>query len=183
LAESTLVETTAAELLLRAIERDYPTIRPSTDPARSRSPALRVIDCVLSLNRRYDAFVVPRLVAFEHAWPTVTSVLALRELIDSFASPIEFMEHCLNYRDAARAITLRRVVDYLIITSRQYEGSAEEELLQRWAVGARPSDFTKVRAAGFGLAGFQYLRMLSAQTQQSPTSTSVVMCHLPLGQN
>ena len=34
---------------------------PSVDRAWSREPALRVIDCVLSLRRNYDLFVVPRL--------------------------------------------------------------------------------------------------------------------------
>ena len=32
----------------------------SVDPAWKRPPAVLVIDCVLSLNRPYDRFVVPR---------------------------------------------------------------------------------------------------------------------------
>src|SRR5689334_5193471 len=86
--------------LIETIKRDFPVIRPSIDPAWSRSVAVRVIDCVLSLNRRYDGFVVPRLNAFERSHRRVTTVRQLRELIDSYESPTTFVRSVLNYRDA-----------------------------------------------------------------------------------
>src|SRR4051794_1105203 len=102
-----------AERLWQAIQRDFPNIKPSTDPAWLRSPAVRVIDCVLSLNRRYDGFVVPRLDAFEQRFPNVTTVAQLRRLIESYGTPAEFVADALNYRDADRARILDEVVDYV----------------------------------------------------------------------
>jgi hypothetical protein len=43
--------------LLSALRELAPRVRPSSDRAWNREPALRVIDCVLSLDRRYDVFV------------------------------------------------------------------------------------------------------------------------------
>jgi hypothetical protein len=60
-----------------ALLRLKPSIRPSADPAWRRKPALKVIDCVLSLNRPYDTFVVPRLKDFERERPHVESVADL----------------------------------------------------------------------------------------------------------
>jgi hypothetical protein len=62
---------------LRALE-----IVPSKDVAWDRSPALRVIDCVLSLNRPYDSFVVPRLRAFGKDGDDILSVRDLRTMIE-----------------------------------------------------------------------------------------------------
>lgn len=50
----------------------------STDPAWSRPVAIRVIDCVLSLNRHYDRFVVPRLEALMRVRPDLQTVAHLR---------------------------------------------------------------------------------------------------------
>ena len=119
-----------------------------------------MIDCVLSLNRRYDAFVVPRLDRFERAYPGVMSVRSLRALIDSFPTPGDFVFAALDYKDRARAVTLSMVVDFVlgIIGNR----SPEEELrcLEPWARGADPAGYKELRIPGFGIAGFQYLRML-----------------------
>jgi hypothetical protein len=104
----------------------------SKDVAWDRSPAVRVIDCVLSLYRGYDRFVVPRLDGFEKQRPDVRSVHDLRTLIESFASPHAFIKQELRYDDVARARTLYEVVKWL-------DGLPA---LEAWAKEARPSDLT-----------------------------------------
>jgi len=52
------------EKLVAAVRQLAPTIARSADEAWKQSPALCVIDCVLSLNRNYDGFVIPRLQEF-----------------------------------------------------------------------------------------------------------------------
>ena len=43
--------------------------------------------------------------------------------------------------------------------------ASEEEALKQWAIHAKPQDYQTLNIKGFGLAGFQYLRMLfGAQT-------------------
>jgi|SRR2546426_4649809 len=143
---------TDLELVIGAI-RKLGTICPSVDPAWSRPPASKVLDCVLSLRRRYDAFVVPRLEVFEKSHPDVRSVHSFGSLIDSHSSPARFTEQILNYRDPARAQTLRGVVGYLVRVVDQDSGRSEGEALARWAGRARPADYRAVGVRGFGLAG------------------------------
>ncbi len=155
------------EQIAAALARDFPGIQPSFDRAWSRSVAVRIIDCVLSLNRRYDAFVVPRLDQFERRQPSVTGVRDLRQLIDAHASPAEFVRRELRYDDPARAQMLSEVVDFTLTIGHPL---GETELLQieAWATAAVPSDYQQLRISGFGPAGFQYLRMLFGANTTKP---------------
>jgi hypothetical protein len=130
----------------------------SEDAAWERTPAARVIDCVLSLNRRYDGFVGPRLNDFEKDQPNVRSINDLRTLIESFASPHDFMKETLHYDHEARALVLCKVVKWL----------AGLPSLEGWAKEARPSDYLELQIRGFGLAGFQYLRILFGADTTKP---------------
>ncbi len=123
-------------------------------------PALNVIDCILSLNRRYNSFVVPRVTNFAPRRPTIVGLSHLRELMDSFENPLHFSIEELNYNDGPRAETLQGVIDYLVDAQQDYEGGTERERLERWASSVGPGDSFMVGVKGFGLAGFQYMRML-----------------------
>src|SRR6267378_4665054 len=141
-----------SDRLRDALRRDFPNVVPSTDRAWSRAPALRVIDRVLSLNRNYDRFVVPRLDAFEHRFPHVITLCQLRDLIASYDSPDAFVRDALNYRHADRAQTLSQVVDYIVLTVLGDRQIDELEQARQWVVGARPSDYQTFGIRGFGLA-------------------------------
>jgi hypothetical protein len=150
---------TESEQLAALLTRDFPNLAPSTNRAWSRAPALRVVDCVLSLNRHYDQFVLPRLDAFEGRFPAVETILQLRALIKSYKSPTAFANDALDCNDPARAATLRGIVEYLVRAALGGTGP-ETEQLKAWAQRARPQDYLVLQIPGFGLAGFQYLRML-----------------------
>lgn len=130
------------------------------DWIEQRSPAARVIDCVLSLNRDYNKIVVPRLNRFERNCPLVRTVTELQATIAQFPGPEAFMSQTLHYDHPDRANTLSGVVNWLVPIAG--EGLEQEQLprLTQWAVEARPSNYRDVHVRGFGLAGFQYLRML-----------------------
>src|SRR3989442_14390917 len=104
---------TDVELVVAAIHT-LGIVQPSADPAWCRPPASKVINCALSLRRRYDSFVVPRLDSFEQSHPNIRSIHSLWQLIDAHSSPAEFSEQVLSYRDPARAQTLSGVVSYLV---------------------------------------------------------------------
>ena len=128
-------------------------------------PSLNVLNCVLSLNRHYDAFALPRVEAFAERHPSVVELAQLRDLIDSYESPVRFSIQELDYDYCEWAQMLRRVVEYLISVQHEYEGSSEYERLQRWATSVTPKDADSVGVKGFGLSGFQHLRVLfGAQT-------------------
>jgi hypothetical protein len=101
---------------------------------------------------------------FEIAYPNVRSVTDLQISMRNYESLFEFMKQTLRYSDRRRAQTLGEVVDWLVrdVTGAQ-SGDVEVALLESWAKSASFSSAPRIR--GFGLAGFQYLRMLfSADT-------------------
>jgi hypothetical protein len=159
---------TDTKTLAQCLCRDFPNATPSADRAWRREPALRVIDCVLSLRRNYDRFVVPRLDRFEIRFPSTRSVQDLRHQMDTFREPAEFVREVLDYRDLDRARILDAVVDRVLEFAQASTGSSELERLERWAAQARPDGYHVRRIRGFALAGYQYLRMLFGANTTKP---------------
>lgn len=131
-------------------------------------PVLDVLDCVLSLNRRYDAFVVPRVESFRENNPNITTLPRLLRLIDSYSTPRAFSVTALDYNDTQRAAILRGVVVYLINLLADLPGKSERTRLRKWAVRVQPQDYVTLQVKGFGLAGFQYFRMLCGANTSKP---------------
>jgi hypothetical protein len=130
-----------------------------------QNSALSVIDCVLSLNQRYEGFVLPRLELFARRQPDIVELPHLSDLLTSYTEMGDFCLHELNYNHVQREQTLRGVVNFMISAQGCHEGKCEWDRLQTWAEASRPSDYVSVATAGFGLSGFQYMRMLfGAQT-------------------
>lgn len=128
-------------------------------------PPLDVLDCVLSLNRRYDRFCLPRVQSFSDRHPEIDSLQGLLSLIRSYPSLREFSIRELNYDDGPRAETLVGVLNYLLTAQKSITGDSEAERLLQWAESVKPQDYLSIGVRGFALAGFQYLRMLfGAQT-------------------
>jgi hypothetical protein len=114
-----------AECLAAALQRDFPAVSLSKDPAWSRPVPIRVVDCVLSLNRRYRGFVVPRLDNLERRFPDLQTLQDLRKLIDSYPGPAAFVADALNYRDAGRAQVLSDVTTFLLRAVELLPGASE----------------------------------------------------------
>ena len=77
-------------------------------------PAVRVIDCVLSRNRNYDSFVVPRLETFMSNHPEIQQFTELAAFIARYPTPHAFVLQELNYDHEDRARILYEVVAFLI---------------------------------------------------------------------
>jgi hypothetical protein len=152
--------------LIVALRGLAPLVRKSTDRAWSRPPAVRAVDCVLSLNRDYDRFVVRRLDQFEYAYPNVRSITDLQALIAKFPTPNAFVKTALTYNHEERANTLDAVVQWLVSISRRGPDQAQLLNLERWA--RDPQNYPRPTIRGFGLAGFQYLRMLFGANTTKP---------------
>lgn len=152
------------EKLIQVLQERFSHVTPGDDYAWDNA-ALNVIDCVLSLNRQYYSFVVPRIRGFSERHPDIVAIHQLDALIDAYATPLEFMREELRYRDEQRAQTLRDAVQYMLAVQDDYPGDTEVERLHAWAHAVTPEDSKKVGVRGFGLAAFQYMRMLfGAQT-------------------
>jgi hypothetical protein len=155
-------------VLVKSLNTIKTSIRPSNDRAWHRKAALRVIDCVLSLNRRYDSFVVPRLDGFERTHSAVHTVAQLKDLIASYPSPSLFSTRCLDYNDDSRSATLATVVEWLAGIAGVGDYDEQMSNLERWAKEAKPEEHSKLGIGGFGLGGFQYLRMLFGANTTKP---------------
>jgi hypothetical protein len=154
--------------LVTALRQLSSSVRTSADQVWSRAPAVRVIDCVLSLNRNYDRFVVPRLEGFERNCSHVCSVSDLDSEIKTHPSPDAFVRHALNYKHESRADTLANVVSWLVTISKEGACAAQLANLENWARNAPYTGYQRLGIRGFGLAGFQYLRMLFGANTTKP---------------
>lgn len=157
-----------ARTLAERLRRDFPSPLPVPIPVWRRTPASRVIDCVLSLRKSYERVVKPRVKRFGERYPDVVSCSDLRSLIDTFASEEAFHKDALHMASPGKAAMLVGVLDYLIDIQQRFDGTTEEERLTAWARWARPGDYLMLDVPGFKLAGFQYLRMLFGAETTKP---------------
>lgn len=157
-----------AEHLAEAMARDL-VDRPEPDwSIASKPPAVRVIDCVLSLRRSYKSVVIPRVEQFCREHPGVTSCPDLVDAIRGAPTPRDFMRKVLTIDSPAKGQTLLGVAEYLVDVQHRFEKPTEVDCLRAWANWARPGDYLAVGVSGFGLAGFQYLRMLFGADTAKP---------------
>jgi hypothetical protein len=127
---------------------------------------LNIIDCVLSLNRKYYATVKPRVEIFKKNRPECKSILDLINLFEEYNLDFDnFTLQELNLRHGDRGRIIYEVSKYLQQELKDIEGIDEIEKLKKWAINARPGDASFIGIKGFKISGFQYLRMLfGAQT-------------------
>jgi len=164
-----------AKRLAQCLAADFPGAPAPPKRTWLDAPAARVIDCVLSLRKPYARVVTPRVKRFAETHPTVRSCAELVEAIASYPSPHAFVEHELKMRSKTKGAAIAAVANHLIDAqdalahhktfSDTADHATEAERLRHWAESARPGDYLTLDAPRFGLAGFQYLRILfGAQT-------------------
>jgi hypothetical protein len=73
-----------------------------------------------------------------------------------------------NYKHESRADTLANVVIWLVTISAEGAPSTQLANLENWARNAPYSGYQTLDIRGFGLAGFQYLRMLFGANTTKP---------------
>ena len=124
----------------------------------------RVLGCVLSLHRKWDAFAVPRLTEFRKNHPNVNTLLDLCQLVARCGGPERFYDTELNYRYPQAAEMFGRVLDYLTRETARYPGGTEMERCRNWATSVSVDGYRGIWKGSniplFGIAGWQYLRML-----------------------
>ena len=153
------IDTVATEIETFAL--DLPSLEGLVN---SHPPAVRVIHCALSLNRRYEAFVRPRENAFICKHPEIKQITELDDLIASYPKPHAFAKQELDYNWEDWATMLHEVVRFLVTIVQQTPTISEEEALKRW-LAQKHSQIERLTVNGkninrFAFAGFQYLCML-----------------------
>lgn len=157
-----------ARQLLPHLKRDLSGCPEPRYPSALAPPAVRVIDCVLSLRKSYESVVLPRVTQFRAQHADVRNCADLVQFIRGFASPHAFAKSALRMDSAVKGNAIVGVAEYLIDIQQRFVGVTEEDRLQAWAIWARPGDYITITVKGFGLAGFQYLRMLFGADTTKP---------------
>jgi hypothetical protein len=126
----------------------------------------KLLDCVLSLHRRYDEFVVPRIIEFKNRHPDVITLTELCQCVANSGGPAKFYENELDYDYDDAAEMFGKVLNYLTSESEssKYLGQTDMEKCRQWAISATIYGYKRIWEKGniplFGIAGWQYLRML-----------------------
>ena len=154
--------------LVDVLQKLGSNIAPSQDAAWTNPVAVKIIDCVLSLNRPYDRFVVPRLELFKTKHPQIITAAQLAEAMAAYSDANAFVEQELNYKHVERAVILDKVVQFVCQITSTHAGEDEELILQQWAKSAPPDGYKSLKIRGFAIAGFQYLRMLFGASTTKP---------------
>ena len=139
------------------------------DLVNPQPTAIKVIDCVLSLRRSYDKFVIPRLKNFRNRHPDIQQINDLVHLMANYPTPDAFMISDLDHNSKVKPKMLQGVVKFvcqIVEGTRTIE--EEKEILKQWAVQARPQDYQTLNIRDFAIAGFQYLRMLFGADTTKP---------------
>lgn len=153
--------------LAEVLQRDIAPLAPAELTAMRFAPPVRIIDCVLSLRANYLRTVLPRIEQFSSAHPRILTCPELAEAMQ-VSGPAQFMTTTLRMNHPTKAQTLLGVTRFAITVQKGLQGATEEQRLTAWAAQARPGDYITVGVKGFGLAGFQYLRMLFGADTTKP---------------
>lgn len=124
------------------------------------------LDAVLSINRKYYTFVVPRINYFQNKYPDITKLEELIKLIDNVG--IDNFRDCWNYNHPDRVKILYDLCNRLIEISRLYEDKNELTSLRKWASQSSVRDYNNFNVNGIGFTTFQYIRMLLGANTVKP---------------
>ena len=143
-------------------------LRSPEDLVNPRPTAIKVIDCVLSLRRSYDKFVIPKLKNFRNKHPDIQRINDLANLMANYPTPDAFMIGELNHNSKVKPKMLQEVVKFVCQIVERSPTVPEEEVLKQWAIRAKPQECYALNIKHFKLAGFQYLRMLFGADTTKP---------------
>lgn len=130
------------------------------------NPVLVCMDAVLSMNRKYDSFVRPRIAAFRANYPDLNSLAALLAQIERDGQ--EAFCGMWNYKHAERVEILIALAEMYVTYAATHQTDDELTAMKHWAAHASISNYRQQVVPGIGLATFQYLRMLLGVSTVKP---------------
>ena len=153
--------------ILARIREIAPDPLPRDKTVLDQSPAVKVINSVLSLRRPYATVVKPRLDAFQENNPDVIQVSDLVNLMARY-DPYDFLKAELDFRSELKATAIDGVVKQLCGIIDASPSVPEEDAIRQWALQANPGGYRVWKITNFGIAGFQWLRVLFGADTAKP---------------
>lgn len=130
----------------------------TSEEFKYENPVLVLLDAVLSIRRKYYAFVVPRVKGFEQDFPQVQNLKQLLDLIS--VSSIEGFCRVWNYNHESRVLILRDLALRFISYADDLKEKSDLDAMKHWASNCSVSEHKSFGVKGIGLATYQYLRMM-----------------------
>lgn len=142
-----------------------------------QNAVLICLDAVLSINRQYYRFVVPRISYFQENYSDIDSLEKLLRVLEN-EKIIGFSKYW-NYKHDERTKTLYNLTKKMIVIADNYKYLNELEALKTWAKEVTPVDYKAFNVPGIGLATFQYIRMmLGAKTVKPDVHIKRIVSHV-----
>ncbi len=116
------------------------------------------------MNRKYEAFVVPRIKHLEKS--NITSLDLLNMIITENGA--EAFAQVWNYNDPKRVEILQNLVQKFLQLKKQYGMLDDLETLHKWGKEAKPEEWTTFGIKGIAFATYQYLRILCGANTVKP---------------
>lgn len=136
------------------------------------------IDAVLSIRRKYNSFVIPRLEQFKQNYPDINTLSALSKMIHDLG-PEQFCT-AWNYNHSARVEMLQSLTQRFLEYNEANNFQEELNGMKHWANSVSVSKYKDFGVKGIGLATFQYLRMLLGVQTVKPDVHIKKACGLAL---
>ena len=159
--------------ILARIREIAPDPLPRDKTVLDQSPAVKVINSVLSLGMDYRKVVKPKLDAFQKKNPDVRQVTELAAFIEEdYQTPIDFLNKEFSYKHKPKSIrkanAINSVAKKLCGIINASPSVPEEDAIRQWALQAKPKGYSVWGIKEFGITGFQWLRMLFGADTSKP---------------
>ena len=159
--------------ILARIRQIAPDRLPRDNTVLDHTPAVKVINSVLSLNMDYRKVVKRKLDAFQENNPDVRQVTELAAFIEEdHQTPIDFLNKEFSYKHKPKSIrkanAINSVCEKLCGIINASPSVSEEDAIRQWALQAKPDGYRIWNITEFRIAGFQWLRMLFGADTAKP---------------
>ena len=157
--------------ILARIREIAPDSLPRDKTVLDQSPAVKVINSVLSLGMDYRR-VKKKLDAFQENNPDVIQVSELADFMARYQEPIDLLTQEFRYRHRPKSIrkanAINSVCEKLCGIINASLSVPEEDAIRQWALQAKPKGYSVWDIKEFKIAGFQWLRVLFGADTSKP---------------
>lgn len=141
------------------------SIQPKSSAAEYEytNPVLALVDTVLSINRKYDSFVKPRIELIKNT--RIDSFDSLRQELEKGD---EYFISLWNYNHPQRIELLRNLLAYFIDYKNNNNIKTDLETLRTWGEESSVEKYSNWNIKGIAFTTYQYLRMLCGADTVKP---------------
>lgn len=128
------------------------------------NPVLILVDAVLSMNRKYDSFVVPRVELIRKS-----NIKTLEQALQTIENEgVKGFCRIWKYNHPERVEILKRLINKCIEIKKEFKIDDGLIALQTWGKQSTVGDYKKFNVRGFGFTTFQYLRLMCGADTTKP---------------